>query len=614
MRNLVLLTLLIALGQLMAQTGPGGVGTSTNNVLWLDANFGITQASGLVSQWNDRSGNANHALLPGTIPLATPTFVSSSVNGYPSLDFDGADDQLWVTDHASIDLTQWHFFIVVTADLQKDHNAWIVKGDDSDENYEMLSYSDGNIHTPTKYTDGTRTFPSSAGGQVSTTAFDVFEYSYSTGVGRDVYKNAANIITDNENKTPRVNNFPLYIANERSSTGRCVNGDIAEVVAFNAPLNGAQRIIVNNYLAAKYARTLSTNDIYVQDNAGNGNYDHDVAGIGRVNASNMQTDSRGSGIVQIGKAGYGGLDNNEFLLWGHDNAPNTTSGSTDYPASVQGRLRRVWRVSEVDASGSAVNVGNTDITWDLAGLGSVTATDLCLLVDTDNDGLFVDETPITGATSVGGTLYRFSNTNALVNNLRFTLGTSNLSSTPLPVELVSFDASATDNGTVELEWITATEQQSDHFTVERSGDLLNWTSVASVDAAGTSHAPIVYSATDTEPLPGVGYYRLRQTDVDGSSTLSAVIPVWMEEYRGAQPLVYPNPSQGSFAILLPGLPSGSLEITMTDPSGRLVDSHVAPSNTAATVLFEPRSVRPGAYNLRIVSEGAVSSQTVYINN
>ncbi|HMQ77776.1 MAG TPA: hypothetical protein PKA92_16920, partial [Flavobacteriales bacterium] len=413
-----------------AQTGPGGVGSSATNVLWLRADAGVTHSSGAVSQWSDQSGNANHAVLPGTIPTATPAYVTGSVNGYPSLDFDGSDDQLWVADHSSIDLTAWHFFIVVTADLLKDYNAWMVKGNDSQENYEMLSYLDGNVHTPTYYTDATRTFPSSAGGQVTTTAFDVIEYSYNTSVGRDVYKNAGSIHTDNESKTPQTNNHPLFIGNERSTTGRVVNGDMAEVIAFNARLNATQRLLVNNYLAAKYGRSLATGDIYNEDDAGNGDHDHDVAGIGRTSSGDLQTAGRGSGIVLISKAGYGGLQDNEFLLWGHEGGALGTWGVTDLPTGVQGRWQRVWRVSEVNASGGAVNVGNVDMSFDLNGLGPVTTSELRLLVDTDNDGLFADETPISGAIDDGGGMYRFAGVSALQNNRRFTLGTTNILSTP----------------------------------------------------------------------------------------------------------------------------------------------------------------------------------------
>ncbi|MBK9074264.1 MAG: hypothetical protein IPL77_04650 [Flavobacteriales bacterium] len=599
MRASILVPILCSALNCVAQTGPGGVGTSANNVLWLRADAGVTQSSGAVSQWNDQSGNNNHALLPGTIPTATPTFVVGSVNNYPSLDFDGTDDQLWVTDHATIDLTQWHFFIVVTADVQKNHNAWMVKGDDSDENYEMLSYSDGNIHTPTKYSDNTRTFPSSVGGQVVTGTFDIFEYSYSAAVGRDVYKNAGNIITDNENKTPKVNNLPLYIANERSTTGRNVDGDIAEVVAFNAPLNSAQRLIVNNYLAAKYARTLSSGDIFVQDNVGNGNYDHDVAGIGRVNSSNMQTDSRGSGIVQISKAGYSGLSDDEFLIWGHDNGGLGTFGVGDLPTGVQGRWARVWRVNEVDASGSSVNVGSVDMTFDLAGLGSVTASDLRLLVDTDGDGLFADETPISGATFVSGTLYRFSNASALQNGRRFTLGTANLGSTPLPIELLSFEATAIDASSVHLRWATASEHSNDHFTVERSEDASNWQQVAEVDAIGNSNSLTEYWTNDDGLEPQVYYYRLRQTDIDGTSTLSDVVAINLERYGYEDMLLFPNPSTGSFQVRFAVPPSQEPKFTLLDALGRAVplDDQATPGTGVYTM--QAGNTAGGVYQLHI---------------
>ncbi|MBL0043182.1 MAG: hypothetical protein IPP33_01830 [Flavobacteriales bacterium] len=595
-----------------AQTGPGGVGSSATNVLWLDANKGVTQSGGLVSQWNDRSGNNNHALQPGAIPTAKPAFVASSVNGYPSLDFDGTDDQLWVTDNATIDLTQWHFFMVLTTDVQKNYNAWMVKGDDSDENWEMLSYNDGNIHTPTKYTDGTRTFPSSVGGQVTTTTFDIIEYSYSTGVGRDVYKNATNIITDNENKTPKVNNLPLYIANERSTTGRCVDGDIAEVVAYNAPLNSAQRVIVNNYLAAKYNRTLSTNDLFIQDNAGNGNFDHDVAGIGRVDASNQQTDSRGSGIVQIGKAGYGGLDNNEFLLWGHNNGVLGTFGVPDKPAGVQGRWGRVWRVNEVSTGGTAVDVGNVDITFEMAGLGPVTASDLRLLVDSDNDGLFADDTPISGATFVSGSLYRFSNTSAIANGLRFTLGTTNVSNTPLPIELVSFTASPVDGTTVRLKWVTASEQGNDYFTVERSADTYEWIDAATLDGVGNSTELTDYTMDDRDLTQGTLYYRLRQTDLDGTSTVSDIVVVDLSGKGDQKPLVYPNPGSGPYTLNFSEPLSGRVDLQLIDPAGRKVALFSEAMAGTSTLEFDPLGIIPGLYQLRVCIGGKVSVNSLVI--
>ncbi len=135
MRVIFIITALQATTTALAQAGPGGVGTSSSNVIWLDANNGVVHSSNAVSQWSDRSGNANHALLPGSIPSARPTRVPGAVNGYPALGFDGSDDQLWVPDHATLDLTAWHFFLVLKADVQKDYNAWMTKGNDGNENY-----------------------------------------------------------------------------------------------------------------------------------------------------------------------------------------------------------------------------------------------------------------------------------------------------------------------------------------------------------------------------------------------------------------------------------------------------------------------------------------------
>lgn len=589
----MLLTLISA-----AQTGPGGIGSSSNNVLWLDANNGVSHVLGAVSAWNDRSGNGNHAYLPATIPLGSPNLVSGAVNGYPSLGFDGIDDQLWVTDNATLDLTQWHFFIVVRVDVQKDYNAWMTKGDDSDENFEMLSYSDGNIHTPTKYTDGTRTFPSSAAGQVTTTTFNIIEYSYKSTVGRDVYKNGGSIHTDNESKTPKTNNRPLYVGNERSTLGREVNGDIAEVIAYNAPLNSAQRILLNNYLAAKYDRTLSAGDYYVQDDAANGNYDHDVAGIGRVDASNQQSDSQGSGILRINNPS--GLGNNEFLIWGHDNGVLGAYGSTDFPTGLQGRLHRVWRASEVNASGGAVNVGSVDMTWDLAGLGPVTAGDLRLLVDTDGDGTFADEAAISGATHVSGTLYLFSGVSAITNGRRFTLGTTNIGSTPLPIELISFTAAPIDATTVQAEWATASESRNAYFTLERSMDTEHWVQAALVPGAGDSNSMRHYRATDGPVAGEVLYYRLRQTDFDGATTLSDAVPVRLNAGADAA-RIFPNPSEGPTTLSLPLGASEAVSAEAVDAAARAVPL-VLQRVGEGCYRFDAAPLRPGAYLLRILGD------------
>ncbi len=95
---------------------------------------------------------------------------------------------------------------------------------------------------------------------------------------------------------------------------------------------------------------------------------------------------------------------------------------------------------------------------------------------------------------------------------------------PLPIELLHFDAEP-DGMQVHCTWATATERDNDHFTVERSADGMHFLPVARVDGAGTSWVPLQYDWFDGDPLMGLSYYRLRQTDLDGTYTFSQMVPV-----------------------------------------------------------------------------------------
>jgi hypothetical protein len=95
---------------------------------------------------------------------------------------------------------------------------------------------------------------------------------------------------------------------------------------------------------------------------------------------------------------------------------------------------------------------------------------------------------------------------------------------PLPIELLSFNGICRD-GNVSLMWSTASETNNDFFTLERSSDGQNWEDIAIVEGAGISTSLLTYSYIDDQPYSGISYYRLKQTDYDGSNTSSSVITV-----------------------------------------------------------------------------------------
>jgi hypothetical protein len=352
--------------------------------------------------------------------------------------------------------------------------------------------------------------------------------------------------------------------------------------------------------------TAST-DVYREDQPARGNYDHEVAGIGRINPTNEHTNARGTGIVRISNPTN--LGNNEFLIWGHDNGVLGAWGVGDLPSGLEGRFQRTWRVSERNSAGSgSVNVGAVDISFDLTGLGTVDAAELRLLVDSDQDGSFADEVPIEGAFNVGGNEYMFPAVTALVDGVRFTLGTTDLSSTPLPIELLFFEAQA-EGPVVHTSWATATEQDNAHFIVERSTDGLLWYQVNELPGAGTSNQLLHYSAVDERPLPGTSYYRLRQTDLDGTMTWSEMRVVHID--ASAELRIHPNPGAGERWIH--GIPAGATaELTVLDGAGRTV-LHQRIAAQGGRVPFETTPLPPGSYHLVVRTEDLVQHATFVVD-
>lgn len=109
----------------------------------------------------------------------------------------------------------------------------------------------------------------------------------------------------------------------------------------------------------------------------------------------------------------------------------------------------------------------------------------------------------------------------------------------LPIELISFDAQVVGSA-VQLNWITATEENNDFFTISRSKDGWHFEELLTMSGAGNSSAKISYMAEDKDPLYGQSFYRLTQTDYDGTSENFSIIGVEFSGHAN-QVLVYPNP-------------------------------------------------------------------------
>lgn len=160
---------------------------------------------------------------------------------------------------------------------------------------------------------------------------------------------------------------------------------------------------------------------------------------------------------------------------------------------------------------------------------------------------------------------------------------------------------------VELEWLTVSESGSSRFVVERSHDAQAWMDLLEVPAAGASQGPRLYKATDTTPLHGVSYYRIRMEDLDSSHAHS---PVRGVELRRA-PAVMPNPAKGAFTVF--GLADGA-QLELHDALGRQVRVACTEGPGTGSATVDAHAARQGVYILRVTEGGITTSIRVLIEH
>jgi hypothetical protein len=159
--------------------------------------------------------------------------------------------------------------------------------------------------------------------------------------------------------------------------------------------------------------------------------------------------------------------------------------------------------------------------------------------------------------------------------------------TPQPITLLTFNATANEE-VVNVDWSTASEINNDYFVVERSINAKNFESVSTVKGAGTHNGLLEYSVIDNNPYNGISYYRLKQVDVDGTSTYSSIKEVEVRK-AGVEALpigmnVIPNPSNGSETnLVVNNLPTNTIVmVQVSDLLGKdVTEMTQATSNTGS---------------------------------
>lgn len=138
---------------------------------------------------------------------------------------------------------------------------------------------------------------------------------------------------------------------------------------------------------------------------------------------------------------------------------------------------------------------------------------------------------------------------------------------PLPLQLTSFTAHKQNNNII-LNWQTVSEQNTDHFGIERSEDGARFLFLANVTAAGNSQVKKNYEYTDVSSAPGLNYYRLKEVDKDGKFIYSPVVRV-MNNKNEFILQVSPDPAANFINIIYTGK-ERFVTVNISDVQGKLV--------------------------------------------
>lgn len=444
--------------------GPGGVGltnATTSLAIWLKGDAGAYTNTGCTTAasngnatacWQDQSGYARHATQ--TTAGNRPVYTTATLNGFPVLRFTAASSHYLNGTRTAYSGTTQTVCVVATRSAAPAGTSsaafWLNTQANDFDNVPSFTFAWENLGAQIQsYRNGgplsTHTNPGLSTPYQFCTAF--------SGTTNTAYLNgsaAASVASTGNFGWDRYRVGARQVGGVSSSY---YPGDIAELIVYDANLTSPQRILMENYLSAKYNISLNTSggatDIYDGDTAGNGDFDRNVAGIGRTGGVSHGF-ARAAGMVISNTTFL--VDNGDWLLFGHRSATNQNV-DTDLPSGGEWdgvndtRWNRHWYIDVTDAAGTTG--GRVDIVFDYSDADVAPAyypdgpaTNYRLLKRTGSSGQFSDITSTAGAeVFLAGDQVWFRNVDVNQLGSNFTLGTLDNTDSPTALTLPSLYSS-----------------------------------------------------------------------------------------------------------------------------------------------------------------------------
>ena len=558
-----------------AFNGPGNVDLEVK--LWLKADEGITGIDPITT-WRDLSGNGFDMSVPGN----GPNLLANQLNSNPTVNFTSANSEyMRVTN--GIFGTDTHndmwVYVVSKTDFNQAQTIFFESLAGGEYFDALIPWNNQNI-----YFDLGNAGAGRINGNWGSNFGDFNYWTLGTSTTtttpnstrKTIYKNGSVILSNNNNDNGTGNNQHFLLGsgyNNGNGTTNNFDGQIAELIIYTAVPTIQEQEKIQSYLSLKYGIPkenidhLSTiedeRDYFASDGSiiwdysDSTQYNNDIIGIIRDNESNFiqkQSSSRDDSIrifvdsfAPSNSENLGNITNDvSSIMIGHNTGRLRGDETLSKPETgVFSRFERVWKITNTNFTDKF----SLEIEWD--SVGDFDINDIIILVDDNGD--FSNATIFNSSNGLTFTLGSIivsgiDTSHIPKDSTRFITIGSISPDTPLPIELISFNAEITPNKYVQLTWKTAIEINNEYFTIERSIDLINWSSISIVKGANNSSETLSYSAEDIRPLDGVSYYRLKQTDYDGKYSYSRIVSINMGSIEETNVVLYPNPATSILTV------------------------------------------------------------------
>lgn len=198
----------------------------------------------------------------------------------------------------------------------------------------------------------------------------------------------------------------------------------------------------------------------------------------------------------------------------------------------------------------------------------------------------------------------------------FTLGADD-EANPLPIELILLTVEM-DGDNASVQWKTASEINNDFFTVERSDNGVLFTELGNVNGAGNSNQTMSYELVDKEPLNGISYYRIKQTDFDGNYEYSDIAILNNSNINKEDISIYPNPIKNDQVnILLSGLENEKIvNVYILSTYGEIMYNktiEIGNRKIVRAVFNDLDKLKPGLYILSFRYNNKLMNKKIIVN-